>query len=104
MLFILRALGSISLVIAIVALAYDGTKSYAEGVLSVTRLGQHWLNFSPGTLNGLQHLIERNVHALLWDPLMINILLAPAWLVFGTIGVFLFMIGRRRQPTNVFAN
>ena len=54
MLFFLRALGSISLVIAIVALAYDGTKSYSEGALSVTRLGQHWLNFSPATLNALQ--------------------------------------------------
>ena len=104
MLFFLRMLGSISLVIAIVALAYDGTKSYAEGVLSMTRLGQHWFNFSPNSLGSLQILLERNVHPLLWDPVMVNILLAPAWLVLGTIGILLYMAGRRRPQTNVFAN
>ena len=101
---ILRFLGNISFLAAIVAFVFDGTKSIGEGQLSMTPLGQHWLNLSPGTLALAQSAIERHVNYSLWDPVIINVLLAPAWVVFGVFGLILHIIGRKRTRLNVFAN
>ena len=101
---ILRFLGNISFLAAIVALIYDGTKSLGEGALSMTPLGQHWFNLSPGTLTLAQSAIEKHVSSTLWDPVIITTLLAPAWVVFGVLGLILHIVGRKRVRMNVFAN
>ena len=101
---ILRFLGNISFLAAIVALVYDGTKSLGEGALSMTPLGQHWFNLSPGTLALAQSAIEKNMSPVLWDPVVVTTLLAPAWVVFGVSGLILHTIGRKRTRLNVFAN
>lgn len=101
---ILRFLGNISFLAAIVALVYDGTKSLGEGALSMTPLGQHWFNLSPGTLSLAQSAIEKHVSPALWDPVVVTILLAPAWVVFGVTGLILHIIGRKRTRLNVFVN
>jgi hypothetical protein len=33
-----------------------------------------------------------------WDPIVLNILTAPAWLVFAILGTILMLIGRKKRP------
>jgi hypothetical protein len=34
----------------------------------------------------------------LWNPVITTILEQPVWLVFGTIGVVLILLGRKKKP------
>ena len=81
-----------------IALVYDGTKSIAGSALVFTPLGQIWNNVHSGSLQLLQPAIERHVLEWLWDPIILHILTAPAWLVFAIIGAILMLIGRKKKP------
>ena len=100
----LRILGVCSLLTAMVALTIDGTKSLAsgEGQWIATPLGEHWFNLHASSLNAVQAGIERNVHPLLWDPVIISLLQVPSWIVFGVLGLALYWYGRRRRHLNVY--
>ena len=103
---ILRVLGVWSLLVAMVALTIDGTKSLAagQGQWIVTPLGEHWFKLNAASLNTLQAAIERHVWPWLWDPVMVSLLLIPTWVFFGVIGLMLYWFGRRRRRLNVFEN
>ena len=53
-----------------------------------------WAKISIGSLNGLQYLVERYIWAPLWQGFYV-VLLQPAWLVLGTIGLVCFGLGRK---------
>jgi hypothetical protein len=40
----------------------------------------------------------------MWDPIIVGILSAPTWVVFGILGVLLYWLGRKRKPVEVFIN
>jgi hypothetical protein len=42
-------------------------------------------------------VVERYIHPFLWDPIIINVLLAPAAVLFLVIGVLLSLRFRRRK-------
>ena len=46
----------------------------------------------------LQGFIERQIHPLLWDPILLHMLMLPNWLVLGLFGAGLFYLVRRRPP------
>jgi len=101
---IFRVLGIWSLLAAAVFLINDGTKSLASGTWVATRLGEHWYNLHPASLNASQAGVERYVHPILWDPVIVSILQTPSWIIFGVLGVLLYWIGRRRRRREVFSN
>ena len=88
---IFRVLGVWCLLAAAVILIIDGTKSISTGTWVATRLGQHWYNLDPASLNVSQAAVERYVHPVLWDPVIISILQTPSWIVFGILGVLLYL-------------
>ena len=96
--FVFRFVGLLILAGGFIALIYDGTKSIAGSTLVFTPLGQIWNNVHSSSLQLLQPAIERHVSPFLWDPIVLNILTAPAWLVFGIIGAVLMLIGRKKKP------
>lgn len=101
----LRLLGSWSLIVAIVALVADVTRSLAlGGSLAFTSLGRQWMDLSPSSLKALQAMTERSVSSYAWDPIATFVLETPTWVVFATIGVLLYLSGRRRERVNIFAN
>ena len=102
----LRVLGVWSLLAAMVALTIDGTKSLAsgEGQWIATPLGEHWFKISASSLNAAQAAIERHVHPLLWDPVIISLLQVPTWIVFGVLGLVFYWLGRRRRHLDVYEN
>ena len=96
--FLFRFVGFLILAGGFIALIYDGTKSIAGSTLVFTPLGQIWNNVHSSSLQLLQPAIERHVAQWLWDPVVLTVLTAPAWLVFGILGAILMLIGRKKKP------
>jgi|SRR5215475_4293676 len=96
--FLFRFVGFVILAGAFITLVYDGTKSIAGRQLVFTPLGQVWNNIHSTSLQLLQPAIERHISPYVWDPVVLNILTAPAWLVLGIVGAILMLIGRKKKP------
>jgi hypothetical protein len=95
--FILRALGSVLLALAIILGISDASRSIAESALVLKPLGQLWFELSPETLNLSQAVIQRYVHPAVWDPVLQTVLTWPAWSVFAGLGLIFLWLGARRQ-------
>lgn len=103
--WLMRILGIWSLLVAMVALTIDATKSLAgQEKWIVTPLGEYWFKLSSASLNASQAAIQRHVHPYLWDPIILNILQTPAWVFFTILGLLFYWIGRRRTHKNVYSN
>jgi len=102
---ILRLLGMWLMLLAVVALVYDGTRMLADGSGVVfTSLGEHWYAIDPASLNAAQAAVQRHVSPVLWDPVITTILLLPAWIVIGGLGALFYLLGYRRKKLDVFTN
>ena len=101
---VLRVLGGWFLLVAMVALVWDGTQTIANGAFRTTALGAHWFLISADTLNMCQAAVKRYAGGFVWDPVIISILKMPTWLVFGALGIGLLVLGRRRRTLNVYTN
>ena len=102
---LLRFIARPLLLVAVVALVYDGTRTLAGGSgLVVTSLAEHWQSFFPSSLEMLRGLVTKRVHPVLWDGGMVRVLHLPSWLVIGVIGLLLAWIGRKRHRVNVYIN
>lgn len=96
--FLFRFLGLWILAAAFLLFVYDGTKSIAGNTIFITKTGDLWSNIHQNSLLLLQPAIERHVAVWLWDPVVLSILTAPAWVVFGVIGIVFILIGRKKKP------
>ena len=96
--FMLRSLGWWILAAGFVFFVYDGTKSIAGDHLFFTKLSDVWNALSATSLLRLRPAVEQQVGQWLWDPVIVSVLDAPAWLVFATLGAVLMLLGRKRKP------
>jgi len=96
--FLFRFLGLILLAAAFILVIYDGTKSIAGNSLSLTTVQALWELIHPPSLAKLKPLIVPYVGGLLWDPLMVSVLAAPAWSLLGIAGILLLFFGRKKKP------
>lgn len=102
---IFRIIGGWLLLIAVVALVYDGTKTLGgDGAVVATPLGQHWFDIHAPSLNVTQAAIERHAAPWLWDPVITTVLSTPAWLVLALLGFAFYFIGRRRRKVDIYLN
>jgi hypothetical protein len=101
---VLRVLARPLLLVAIVALVWDGTRTLAGEGWVWTSLAEHWQALAPRSLNALQSTVTRVVHPRAWDGGVLRVLTLPAWLVLGVLAIMLGWIGRKRQQVDVFAN
>jgi hypothetical protein len=95
--FILRSLGLWILAGGFVFFVYDGTKSIAGDRFFFTKLIDVWNAVNATSLSSLQPAIERHA-PWLWDPVVLSVLTAPAWLVFAILGAILMLLGRKKKP------
>lgn len=95
--FLFRFLGLWILAAGFVFFVYDGTKSIAGNALFITKLGDTWNAIHSNSLQLLQPAVERHVAVWLWDPVLLSVLTAPTWLVFGVLGALLILIGRKKK-------
>lgn len=96
--FLFRFLGLILLAAAFILVIYDGTKSIAGNSLTLTTVQALWELINAGSLAKLKPLIAPYAGGLLWDPLTVAVLAAPAWSLFGVAGILLLFFGRKRKP------
>jgi hypothetical protein len=94
----IRLVGLALLAGAFAACVIDGARSIAANQLLFTPAGATAYWAFPNKFPLLQNFIERQIHPLLWDPILLHILMAPTWLVLGLIGAGLFYLVRRRPP------
>jgi hypothetical protein len=92
----LRFLGYVLLCLALAATAFDGARMLADkGELAFTSVFQHWQTLHPAGLAAAQQAVE-SVNPYLWSPLLMTVLVLPAWMVAGGLGIMLYMAGYRR--------
>ena len=94
---IVRITGFLLTVAGFVFLVIDGAATIGTGKLLTTPLGQTAFSLFPNSFPILQPAIERHVHPLLWDPLLLNFFLLPTFLALIVLGVLLLIIGRPRE-------
>ena len=101
---VIRLLGALFLLGAVLSLVHDGTQTVlrGNGVL-ITPLVQHWYDISPSTLNSMQQAVQKSV-PWLWDGPIATVLSYPGWIVFGLIGIIISYMGRRRKRVIIYAN
>jgi hypothetical protein len=93
----IRILGLALLAGAFAAVVIDGARSIAADQLSLTPMGVTAYWAFPNKFPLLEPFL-RKINPLLWDPILLNILLLPTWLVLSAIGAGLFYLVRRRPP------
>jgi hypothetical protein len=102
---LLRMLAHPLLLLAVVALVYDGTRTLAAGSgFIVTSLADHWQTVAPASFEGGKVFVMRRLGPAVWDPVLMSALRLPAWLTLGGLGVLFGYIGRKRRTVDVFAN
>ncbi len=94
---IFRALGLVLLAAGFVFFIYDGTKSIADHTLYISKFSQTWTDIHQQSLQSFQSLVEKSA-AWLWNPVLQTILEQPTWLVLGTFGMVLILLGRKKKP------
>jgi hypothetical protein len=98
-----RFLGAAFILAAIAAGGYDLVRWLGGAKLENLSFGALWSAIHQNSLLLLQPAIERHVDPYiggwLWDPVILAVLTAPAWLVFAVIGTVLFCLGRSK-PSN----
>lgn len=93
--FLFRLAAMIALAIAVIFGVIDAARSVASTTFAYTPLGQSWLDASPATLDAVKAFAEQKLWAPLWDPVMVNILLAPGFAVFLVLSFLLHLAGHR---------
>ena len=103
---VLRFIGGLFLLVAVIALTTDYTRAEAGAMLvpPFASLLNHWSDLAPQSLDAAKRAVESRAHPLLWDPVIRSVLALPAWASLGAIGLIFAWLGRPRRRIDIFAN
>ena len=95
-----RVTGRVLLAFALILICHETVNALEGEGYRLIAVGEIWfrLDQAIGTasLNVSQAVIQRYVWAWLWEGIIQNILITPAWLVFGLPGIALIWFCRNR--------
>ena len=100
----LRAIAWLLLLIAVISLTSDLTRGNGSASALLTTTLSHWKDVSPGSLAATAAFVRDTISPKAWDPVLVRVLLLPAWALFGALGVALALLGRRKRRVNIYAN
>lgn len=100
----LRFFGLFLLATAFAALIVDATRSIASKSLVVTELGQTASSLSPAKLALLQEAVKHHAHPFVYDPILVDFLRTPTFLVIAAIGALFFRLAREPRPKIGFSS
>jgi hypothetical protein len=92
-----RFLGVLLLAAAFAALIVDGTKSIAASAILYTPTSDTASQIFPEKFKLLQPTLER-IHPMLWNPVMVDILRLPVWIIIASFGIVCLLLGRKPRP------
>jgi hypothetical protein len=101
---LLRALAWIFLLAAVIALVNDLTRANATGLFVQTSLMAYWKTLAPQSLAAFAGFVQRVLSPRLWDPVLVRVLVLPAWMALCAAGLLCALLGRRKRRVNIFAN
>lgn len=96
--FLVRVLGYLLVAGGFIVLLTDGARSIANSALRFTALGETMAALLGDRFRQLQPGIERNLHPLLWDPVLVHVLLVPTALAGLALGFLLLWLGSEPKP------
>ena len=82
------------------ALGFAAAETGAQGIARVNGFMSAYdvlHTLSPGELIQTRIFIERNLHPVLWDPIIRSILWLPGWLILGVPGIIIAWKSRDRS-------
>lgn len=87
-----RVIGFGLIALGVLMLGYDlVTGLSGAGTLGFASLGELWGRVSSASLNLVQAIVQRYLFPALWDPVLVMLLLLPAWIVVGVPGLLLYL-------------
>lgn len=92
-----RLIGWLLLASAALLLVRDAWLWASGGAFRFLAGGELWFLLAPESLNVAQAITQRYLLPELWDPGMITLLLMPAWVVLGGLGLIFVTLFRRRR-------
>jgi hypothetical protein len=92
-----RLLGFLALGGGLAAGVVDGARLIADEMLEPTPMGSAISWLAPRFSAGIEPFVTRIVHPLMWDPVLVNFLAAPAVLVLFVSGTLLLIAGIQKQ-------
>lgn len=84
--------GLVFLALALAAIAFELWSAIHGGGYRMIAAGELWFKVHGPSLNLSQAIVQRYVHPVIWDPVIITLLKWPAWSIFGGIGAFLTIL------------
>lgn len=102
---VLRFLASLFLLVAVVALVADTTRSLnAAKPFAASTVQQHWAEVAPNSLASAKAGLNRAAGPRLWDSFLGPVLSVPTFVLFGLFSLVAGYLGRRRRRVDVFMN
>ena len=92
-----RVLGWALIVLAVATAGHEGIAWLDAGAYDRLAFGELWAKIDIASLNLIQAVIQRYIWPWLWDGLILNVLLMPAWAVLGVPGAVLAWTFRARR-------
>lgn len=83
---------------AFAAAVIDGARSIAADQLALTPAGATLYWALPNKFPVFQAFIEHKISPRLWDPVLLNVLMLPTWLILAILGAALTFVTRKRPP------
>lgn len=101
----LRIFARILLLIALIALVSDGTRTIAnDSGIVITSALQYWTEVAPTMVENLKRTLSLKIHPLFWDGLLVPLLSLPAWIVLAGSAMLILFFARKRRKTNIYVN
>jgi hypothetical protein len=92
-----RLIGWALIAIAFMVLGRDLLLFLSTGELQFILLGELWFSAFPEGLNLTQAIVQRYLFPSLWDPVILTMLLWPAWMNFFIPGLLFIILFRKRK-------
>ncbi len=101
----MRVLAIVFFLFAALALVWDLVRWGGKGPVYLADLGTDWYALHPASLQLAQPAVQRYLSPALWDSFIQPVLLVPAVLLFGGLGLVFLLLhaltsgGRRRRSS-----
>ncbi len=104
MTLIWRILAVVFWILTLITLGKDLLALQREGTFEPTALGTWWFEVHRTSLESAQVIVERYLSFIpnLWDPIIVTMLLWPAWAVLGVLAILFTVWSWRRGRRRIF--
>ncbi len=92
-----RVVGWLLIVLAVATAGHEAISSLDRGAYDWLTFGQLWAKIDIASLNLIQAVIQRHIWPFLWDGVILNLLLLPAWAVLSVPGIIMVLAFRVRD-------